>query len=126
MKWIGLHGHGQLTLWFEELSIAVTASPRSQATLPPTPPYLSFLATAEEMSPLHTPVAFAFPAGGEDRAADPSSGHFGEVSPEEPKEPWTVVSLGPTHTRVPSLVLMGSRWAVFPFQASQEKWQVPV
>lgn len=78
------------------------------------------------MSPFHTPVAFAFPAGGEDRAADPSSGHFGEVSPEEPEEPWTVVRLGPAHTRAPSLVLMGSRWAVFLVQALQEEWQVPV
>lgn len=39
------------------------------------------------MSPLHTPVAFAPRARGEDWAAGPSSAHFGEVSPEEPKEP---------------------------------------
>ena len=50
------------------------------------------VAAVEEMSPLHPPVAFAFPAGGEGWAADPSSGHSGEVSPEEPKEPWPVVS----------------------------------
>lgn len=39
------------------------------------------------MSPLHTPVAFALRARGEDWAAGPSSAHFGEVSPEQPKEP---------------------------------------
>lgn len=39
------------------------------------------------MSPLHTPVAFALRARGEDWAAGPSSARFGEVSPEEPKEP---------------------------------------
>lgn len=38
-------------------------------------------------------MAFALSAGGEGWAADPSSGHFGEVSPEEPKEPWPVVGV---------------------------------
>lgn len=44
----------------------------------------SLLATAEEVSPLHTPVALAVPAGGEDWATDPSTRHLGEISSEEP------------------------------------------
>lgn len=86
MKWVGLCGHRQPGLCrLKEPATAVTARPRLQLCLSVSS--LSLSAAVEEMSPLHTPVASAIPAGGEDWAADPSPGHFGEVSPEEPKEP---------------------------------------
>lgn len=79
------------------------------------------VAAVEEMSPLHTPVAFALPAGGEGWAADPSSGHSGEVSPEEPEEPRPVVSPCAAPHEPASLTHSGrGLGAAFPAQALWE------
>lgn len=89
---------------------------------------MSLLAAVEEMSPLYSSVAFAFSAGGESWAADPSSGHFGEVSPEEPKEPWPVVSPGPSSPLqwavLPQLLMRSHLRSSVCTQSPWEGWQV--
>lgn len=124
MKWVGLHGHRQPGLCWLRSRLQLS---QFQAPAKPLCLFLVFAATVEEMSPLHTPVASAFPAGGEDWAADPSPGHFGEVSPEEPKEPRPVVSPGPVYPRaVLTQVLTRSCWCGISAQAQGEEWQVLV
>lgn len=119
---VGGSPHGQRRL----LARGAGHSSHSPSPTPAEAVLLSLLATAEEVSPLHPLVALAFPAGGEDWAADPGSGHLGEVSPEEPEEPRPVVSpclaaLG----RPPTLGLPRGHWCSASSSGPRQEWQLP-